>query len=95
MPLGLEAERRIESTPALVASMVRKKIQYKGRFREMVMRSAITLRQLTFAISGGVVAAATASLPGKAGRRDELGLPLLLAARCGSDFEQLHRYWSA
>src|SRR4051812_15592713 len=40
---------------------------YKGPYREQVLRSLITLKAMTYAPTGGVVAAATTSLPEKIG----------------------------
>ena len=52
-----------------------------GEWDDAVVRSLITLKALTYAPTGGMVAAPTTSVPERLGGVAELGLPVLLAAR--------------
>jgi GH15 family glucan-1,4-alpha-glucosidase len=61
-----EASRLFDDTVAFWGSWLRRST-YSGRWREMVNRSAITLKLMTFAPSGGLVAAPTAGLPEQIG----------------------------
>ena len=66
LPVGETSEKRIETT----AKWWRKwasQCEYKGMWRDNIIRSLITLRMLTFSISGALIAAATTSLPEKSG----------------------------
>jgi GH15 family glucan-1,4-alpha-glucosidase len=60
---GIEAVRNAESWWAGWAA----RCTYQGPFRSHVVRSAVTLKALTFAPTGGIVAAATTSLPERLG----------------------------
>ncbi|MFP5205057.1 MAG: glycoside hydrolase family 15 protein [Acidobacteriota bacterium] len=40
-----------------------RRLQYKGKYRDAILRSLMTLKALTFRPTGGIVAAATTSLP--------------------------------
>jgi GH15 family glucan-1,4-alpha-glucosidase len=57
-----EAEREFTATVRFWRNWLSKS-RYRGRWREMVHRSALTLKLLTYAPTGGPVAAPTTSLP--------------------------------
>ena len=80
-PLGRDAEARLSGTVQWWRTWS-EQLTYEGPYREMVLRSALTLKLMTYSLSGAVVAAPTASLPEKIGGA-QLGLSLLLAEGCG------------
>lgn len=57
-----QAERRFKETITIWRNWVAKST-YTGRWREMVIRSALTLKLLTFEPTGAIVAAPTCSIP--------------------------------
>jgi GH15 family glucan-1,4-alpha-glucosidase len=61
-----EAQRLMDETAGFWRSWLAQST-YTGRWREMVERSAITLKLMTYAPSGGLVAAPTAALPEQVG----------------------------
>jgi GH15 family glucan-1,4-alpha-glucosidase len=61
-----EAQQLFDETATFWRSWLAKST-YTGRWREMLQRSAITLKLLTYAPSGGLVAAPTAGLPEQIG----------------------------
>ncbi|MFF3919915.1 glycoside hydrolase family 15 protein [Streptomyces sp. NPDC001852] len=61
-----EAEHEFNATVAYWRRWLRQS-RYRGRWREMVHRSALTLKLLTYAPTGAIVAAPTTSLPEQVG----------------------------
>ncbi|GAA2774921.1 MULTISPECIES: glycoside hydrolase family 15 protein [Kitasatospora] len=61
-PAPPEAERELEATERFWRDWVGQ-CTYQGPYREAVVRSLITLKALTYAPTGGIVAAPTTSLP--------------------------------
>ncbi|HET9448172.1 MAG TPA: glycoside hydrolase family 15 protein, partial [Steroidobacteraceae bacterium] len=61
-PLGAASDRRLASTLAWWKEWSRR-CRYEGPYRNVVMRSALALKLMTYSPSGGVIAAATTSLP--------------------------------
>ena len=65
VPVPLEVEAELERTERYWQEWLAV-ARYKGRYAEMVERSLLTLKALTYGRSGGIVAAPTTSLPEKA-----------------------------
>jgi GH15 family glucan-1,4-alpha-glucosidase len=61
-PQGVDAKRATTETVAWWRRWC-SRVTYQGPWAELVTRSAITLKALTYAPTGGIVAAATTSLP--------------------------------
>jgi GH15 family glucan-1,4-alpha-glucosidase len=66
VPLGSNAEERLSVTTRWWRKWS-EQCAYDGPYREIVLRSALTLKLMTYSLSGAVVAAPTASLPEKIG----------------------------
>ncbi|MGX1564070.1 glycoside hydrolase family 15 protein [Streptomyces sp. NPDC055506] len=62
----MEAEEQLSATVAYWRAWLASS-RYRGRWREMVHRSALTLKLLTYAPTGAIVAAPTTSLPERLG----------------------------
>jgi GH15 family glucan-1,4-alpha-glucosidase len=61
-PANLDAVRSLEATTNFWSEWA-SRCTYKGTYRDAVVRSLITLKALTYRPTGGIVAAATTSLP--------------------------------
>ena len=66
IPAPVQAKSALKRTTRFWKQWVARN-QYRGRYREQVERSLITVKALTYAPSGGFVAAPTSSLPEKIG----------------------------
>ena len=76
-----EANARLAATTRFWRSWLGRARLPDHRWREPIQRSALAIKGLTYMPTGATVAALTTSLPGDAGRRAQLGLPLHLDAR--------------
>ena len=61
-PGRIDAEKALKDTASFWVAWS-SKLRYEGKYRNLVERSMITLKALTFRPTGGIVAAATSSLP--------------------------------
>ncbi len=69
LPPIAAAEHRVRETAAWWSNWS-ETCRYRGPYREAVLRSAITLKQLSYSLSGAIVAAPTTSLPETIGHDD-------------------------
>ncbi len=73
---GTEAEELFDATVTYWRRWLSAS-RYRGRWREMVHRSALTLKLLTYAPTGAIVAAPTTSLPGQLGGERDWDYPFV------------------
>jgi GH15 family glucan-1,4-alpha-glucosidase len=66
LPSPLDPENALEATERAWTEWARQ-CTYRGEWRDAVMRSLVTLKALTYASTGGMVAAPTTSLPERLG----------------------------
>ena len=66
MPSALDAEAAVDHTEAWWTEWS-SRCTYRGPWRDAVVRSLVTLKAMTYAPTGGIVAAATTSLPEQLG----------------------------
>ena len=66
IPAAVDAEAALEATQAYWAEFIGR-CRYTGRWKEAVHRSLLTLKALTYGPTGGIIAAATTSLPEQVG----------------------------
>ena len=83
IPRRIDCEEALRQTEQFWRRWVRG-AKCHEEYRSQVERSLITLKALTYRPTGGIVAAATTSLPEikVRVRSSQLGLPALLATRC-------------
>ncbi|GLH78290.1 glucoamylase [Bradyrhizobium sp. SSBR45G] len=68
VPKAIDPEQALRDTEAFWSDWSRR-CTYTGAHRDLVMRSLVTLKALTYGPTGGIVAAPTTSLPEKLGGR--------------------------
>ncbi|NPD70323.1 glycoside hydrolase family 15 protein (plasmid) [Lichenicola cladoniae] len=66
LPAAFEADEALQRTDSFWRDWSAQ-CRYKGRWRQLVLRSLLTLKALTYAPTGGIVAAPTTSLPEQLG----------------------------
>jgi GH15 family glucan-1,4-alpha-glucosidase len=84
LPQGIDAEAALADSEKFWQAWC-SRCNVGGEWQGIVRRSLITLKALTYAPTGGVVAAPTTSLPEQPDGGAQLGLPVLLVARRDAD----------